>query len=82
MASLQASKTLFLLSTVNQTPSLDPRMSNKVSYLHEERWQLQAYAQARLFDPPRKILYVDLKFAFLDIDAGLLLLTSCIIYNS
>ena len=72
MASLQ---TLFLLSTVSQAPSLIPRMSNKVSYLHEEGWQPQAHAQARLHDPPRNI-YIDLKFAFLDINAGLLLLTS------
>jgi hypothetical protein len=44
-APLQASITSFLLATVSPAPSPAPRMSNKVSYFHKERWQPQVYGR-------------------------------------
>ena len=48
MASLQASITLFCLSTVSQAPSPAPGISNRVDYLHEEPQQLQVSSCAVL----------------------------------
>ena len=48
MVSLQASKTLFSLVIVNHAPLPAPRMSNKVTYFHGERQQLQSYCIAEL----------------------------------
>ena len=51
MASLRASKISFSLATLSRAPSPAPRKSNKVSYLHRERKQLQGYSIAELDSP-------------------------------
>ena len=54
------SKISFLLATVNQAPSPALRISNMVSYIHEEPWQSQLHSFADFAQRTIK-WYVDIK---------------------
>ena len=54
MASLRASLINIVLACHSESSFIAGSKDVKVSYLHEERWQLQVYARAGLHDPPGK----------------------------